>query len=736
MARSRRIAIALASVLAGCAGKSHDSASGGNPVSAPTTKEVVAGQVSAALTRASSCDDLLSLIQDDVSAKLTLQAELMRQGDQSQNGGGVSKGINFASSAPTAGPERSAADTSGNASAPASGASFGGTPSSAGSAPAGSSPAGSAPASAGTTPSNAGLPGGTGTAAPAPITPSTNGASQSTATNPGVATLGPAGHSDTNVQVQGVDEADIVKIDADGTHIYVLHGNQLVVLSSWPADQTAVTGTLALEGSATEMFVQDGMVAVFSNVFDEGDLVDAPPPSTTPDTTGMVAPAYQYYGSAFTKITLIKVDSDKPQVARELFIEGNYLSARRYDKTVRAVIQGGFRTPQIYAAQIDYTDPWGRKYSQDEIDSQVNAWLDRMIAAVKTTKLSDWLPVEREVMNGKLGAPARRCTDFYAPSPGLSDYGLTNVVSFDMTDPKSALGGAIVLGNADQVYSNESVLLLAHLDYRFDSGLIERERTVLHRFDLKGADTTYSASGLAPGHIVDQFSLDEQAGIVRVATTARLIQNFVPPILELAMTATKQDALPDASGVATLARTTDSRVSTLKVDGGKLVRIGITDPLGADGETLKSSRFVGDRGYVVTFHNTDPLMVIDLSKPDTLVKLGELDIPGFSDYMHPLDNDHLLTIGRDTDPTTGADRGLMLQLFDVSDPTAPRRSNTYKFNPNGYSAANDNHKAFTYYKPAGAMGYDGLLAFPYVSYGYPFQSTLEVFQVALDKGFT
>jgi len=118
------------------------------------------------------------------------------------------------------------------------------------------------------------------------------------------------------------------------------------------------------------------------------------------------------------------------------------------------------------------------------------------------------------------------------------------------------------------------------------------------------------------------------------------------------------------------------------------------------------------------------LIVVDLSNPDAkqLKVLGELEIPGFSDYMHPLDDNHLLTIGRDN--------GLMLQIFDVADPSALVLAHKYEYSPEGWSEANDNHKAFTYYAAK------KLLAFPFVNYGYPtFQSSLEIFRVSTDTGF-
>jgi hypothetical protein len=679
--------LAVAGVLAGCVSGGEGAGSDDNDGSGHDTPgQFMAANAMAKLTRADSCEDLLTRIHDDIAAKIEVRAELMRDADQATSGGGLSRGPVTTPGIPGATPDPA---PSGDPSAPSSGAG--------------------------------------GSAAPLPMAPPSDSGESSGGTDNGTGTsnLGPTDHSDTNVQVEGVDEADIVK--TDGSRIYLLHGNELFVLDSWPASETSIVSRVAVEGTVTEMFVNDGVASIFSHVYDQGDLVE-PRPATS---TGAFGPGY-YYGFPFTKITLIDTNGDSPQITRELLIEGSYLSSRLHGTTVRAVIQGGFRNPQLYSGYIEYVDPWGRPYPQEQIDAQVDAWRERMIAAVEQTELGDWLPIEREIVDGELTAPTRRCTDFYAPSPGLTEYGLTNIVSFDIQDPESALGGAIVLGAADEVYSNESVLLLAHRDWRWDQGLIERERTVLHHFALDGTRTTYDASGFVPGHIVDQFSIDETAGVVRIASSIRLWQNFVAPVPAVAEAAAEEDD----NGVFALGRQqTDNRVVTLEVQGEALVALGASEPLGHDGESIFSSRFIGDRGYVVTFQQRDPLIVLDLGDPKAPTVLGEAVIPGFSDYMHPLDADHLVTIGRDVDEQTGVDQGLMLQIFDVSDATAPRRTHTYLFGANGYSEANVNHKAFTFHEPEGAAAGEGLLAFPYVSYGGAFASSLEVFEVSADAGF-
>ncbi|HMI93584.1 MAG TPA: beta-propeller domain-containing protein, partial [Polyangiales bacterium] len=698
--RAKWSAVAVAGALLGGCVSSNDGNSGDEPGGKRDDGVNAAVQAVAALQRADSCDDLLARIQDDVVTKISLQAELMRDpATAAKSGGGLTRGPGgFNGGVGVAVPGVSQPPPSASPTTPSTGV------------PGSAEPDRSA---------------GNPSSGPAAMQPAgAEGQPDSPAEQTG--TLGPQDHSETNTQVEGVDEADIVK--TDGTHIYVLHGNKLVVLDSWPADATAMKSSIAIEGRTTEMFVKDGVAAVFSQVTDQGDLLEQP--EVDPATGNSKGPGY-YYGAPFTKITLVDVSGATPVVQRQLLIEGSYLSARLHGSTVRAVIEGGFRTPPLYGTTVEYVDPWGRQYDDEQIDLQVNAWRDRMIAAVTNTKLSDWLPIEREIIEGKLSEPSPRCTDFYAPSPGLASYGLTNVVSFDLLDdPKHALGGAIVLGYADEVYANDHALVLAARDYRFDQGFIQKERTVLHMFSLDGAATSYQASGAVPGHIVDQFSIDEREGVLRVSTSARLWQNFVPPVPRLA----EAVASEDDDDVATLSRTTDNRVLTLREKDGALVRVGATEPLGKDGEMIVSTRFLGDVGYVVTFRQTDPLIAVDLSDPAAPTVLGELEIPGFSDYMHPLGPDHLLTIGRDAS-TTGQVQGLMLQIFDVSDPAAPRRTHTWRFADGGYSEANVNHKAFTFHTPAGTAEGTGLLAFPYVSYSGNAGSSLELFDVSASDGF-
>jgi hypothetical protein len=526
----------------------------------------------------------------------------------------------------------------------------------------------------------------------------------------------PTGGSDTNVQVEGVDEADFVKVIADRTRIYVLHGNQLFAVASWPPSATSLVGTpTEIEGSPIEMFVHEGKAVVFSTVYDySGELV------VVDDEAGdreMRCDAWDCYGGRqFVKITQLNLAGESPTVERELYYEASYTSSRRYGDAVRVILQADRRHRGLFFPDIEWRDAWGREYSDAEIDSQLREWRARTVASIRATTLDDWLTPAFTRVDGELQPLERACGSYYVPVAGLTDYGLTHVLSLDMADAAAAPGGASIMGWSSIVYSNLGSLVLAQPDYRWidgmDWGAIHEQQTALHLFEIDGANTTYTASGWVPGHPQNQFAIDEREGTIRVSTTGW------------------ERVEPAASwGTEDFWRTTSvNRVLAVQARGGKLAVVGTTGPIGEVDETIRSTRFIGDRGYVVTFRQTDPLFVIDLSNPEALEVLGTLHIPGFSEYMHPLGDDHLLTIGRDA-TDEGRQLGLMLQIFDVSDDTAPELAHRHVFADSTYSEASYNHKAFTFYAA------QDLLAFPMSSRDRGFQSTLQLFRVNTETGF-
>ncbi|MEZ4257045.1 MAG: beta-propeller domain-containing protein [Polyangiales bacterium] len=536
--------------------------------------------------------------------------------------------------------------------------------------------------------------------------------------NNSAAPQAPTHYSETNTQVAGVDEADIVK--TDGYHIYVLSGSKLVVLKSWPADETALERAIDIEGYTHEMFVENARAVVFSSV--------ANPAFNRPkDCTDQSYDSRCYDPRTFTKVTVVDAIDGSPSVERELYFEGWYNTSRRHDNIVRSVISNWndyyyWEIPQVWQYLDDIN--WG--YNPDgtisfsargKILERVLAWRTDAIAAVKATELADWVPRRYEMVSDTLTELAPNCGGFYLNGPGLVDYGMTQVIGFDLDKPSKAPTQNAIQGYTSNVFANGDTLVLDQWDYSAwyrayeDDADSYSSSSILHRFDLsaEGGGVTYVGSGVLPGTIVDQFSLDEKDGVIRAATTQNTWST---------------DWNDWWSKQANF-------VVTLEASKGKLNIVGSTPALAED-ESIQSVRFIDDMAYVVTFRQVDPLFAIDVSDKTKPTVLGELKIPGFSTYMHPLDKTHLLTIGYDADEETGQTEGMQVQIFDVTDPTKPTRTHQYSLGGDwGYSEANWNHKAFTYYDHL------GMLAFPYSSWSgdwNTYRSSLELFHVDAEDG--
>ncbi|WP_437577104.1 beta-propeller domain-containing protein [Sorangium sp. So ce887] len=635
------------------------------------------------------------------------------------------------------------------------------------------------------------------TDAPSPTPPQ---ADSGTNSGEGAATdgdsAGPA-HSDTNTQVAGVDEADIVK--TDGNNLYILHGESFYTLAAWPASSLAVGSSLAIEGSPLEMFVADDQVVVYSSVngapiyeaagveprpgyYDyrlidigmagvpvngsspgsgpegddapvppegggsmpspgnaepsdgadmpappppDGDDKPAPPPpdgdeaptepvppdgGASPDDPATdVAPPPDVY-APLTKLTVLSLASGAPSVVKELYFEGGYASARRTGANVRTVLTGGAHGPALNYWPSNLTvypetaEAWTAAFEQLRAENTT---------LIEEAPLSAWLPYRFEKQGETVTGLDASCADFYIPEAGTTSYGLTQIESIDLADLDEAPESTSIIGATDTVYSSHDALYVAARGWQEptspegDEG-VSLDSTHLHKFDLVAdpSQPRYVASGSVPGHILNQFSLDEHNGKLRVSTTAMMR--------------------------SAAEWTTSNSVFVLEAQGTELARIGAVTNL-APGEQIRSTRFFGDRGYVVTFLQVDPLFVLDLSDPEAPSVAGELKIPGFSEYMHPLGDGHLLAIGRDGDEN-GVVTGLALQIFDVTDPSAPALLHKETLDGDyAYSEAEYNHKAFTYY------GERDVLAFPVVSYDREtgaVASTLELFNVDIADGFS
>jgi hypothetical protein len=488
-----------------------------------------------------------------------------------------------------------------------------------------------------------------------------DGASQGTptASNGG----GAAQASKTNNQIVGVDEADFVKNDNE--YVYVVTGSTFRIVDAWPAEATHQVAAVTVPGKATKLFVDGDRAVVFSSVGGG---------SGQTCTYG-----YECIPSADGSQTVMSVfdvsDRSAPKLRRTVTHTGSLIAARRIGTMVHAVVA---TAPVPFSD--GYLDTCGK--SLDVIIREHQAAkiaVEKQIAAVD---LAPFLP--NLVDSASPGQGNALCQGLYASA--LADgQAFTSLVSFDSAEtevPEAATmttvlsSPGVVMGAPDAMYLAVPHVRAAQSPYGWFEGMEgELDASDLHKFAVgkTPADTRYVASGVVKGRVLNQFSLDEHEGNLRVATTSSRAPS------------------PDAH----------STLTVLQTQGSTLARVGAVDHL-APSEDIRSVRFDGDRAFVVTFKKTDPLYAFDLSSPTAPRLTGELKIPGFSTYMHMMDATHLLTIGYDA--VDHGDfayfDGVLFQIFDVSSPASPVQTFTHKVGTRGSSSeALTNHLAFNYFAP-------------------------------------
>lgn len=530
----------------------------------------------------------------------------------------------------------------------------------------------------------------------------------------------PADYTTTNTQVAGVDESDFVK--NDGTRIFVLSGQKLYVHQSWPANELSLKSSLAVEGYPREMLLDEkNRLVIFSTLYEPlWDLgrgaADGSP--TAGDAAGCSPFECGYHSANATKVTTVNVeDSANPRVVNEVYLAGDFHNSRRIGASVRLVLQDSFRWPSMMRWNVNYeeslwSDPEKLSAAYDDLKVENEALL-------RAQPLEAWMPAgRRKAADGTVTPLPYRCEDFHRPT-AATELGVVTVATLNLDAPDAEPARTTLVARAGEVYASTKSLYLATNHWWWHPEAGQEDFTYLHKFDLQEPHrAAYVASGGVRGTIVDQFSLDEHEDVLRVASTA-----------------TKR--LENDEGSSWRFETTN-RVSTLGERAGRLELLGQSRELAA-GERIYSARFLGDEGYVVTFRQVDPLFTFDLSDPAHPRQVGELKVPGFSTYIHPLEGGFLLTVGVHQPENGGwQERALKLSLFDVRDLAHPKEAFTQQVGTAfSWSEALYDHKAFNYF-PA-----KKLLAIPFADwepsaadFWGSFKSELRVYSVDTATGFT
>ena len=480
---------------------------------------------------------------------------------------------------------------------------------------------------------------------------------------------GAAGYSTTNVQVAGVDEPDIIK--NDNRYIYTISGQNLVIIDAYPAARAAVLSRTEIADTPRDIFLLGDRLVLFSTGTET-------PGSGVQTAESMMMPPYYRPYSPVTHATIYDIsDRAKPQLLKDYSIDGDYIDARMIGSLVYLVTQ-----EQIYPYR-DYplVVPALREGSRTVL--QPDVWYfdhpEYQYTFTTVTSLDVASGKEKDAQTYLLGTGNTLYVSEEAMYVSYPRY--FPVIYRGQPDlpvrAVDASGPAVIPPDFNTLTGGERQSILEGLRNAEQDAIRRQEAdqttTVIHKIGIRNGAITYLARGEVPGTLHNQFSMDEYKENLRIATTSSV---YTPRFGQYTY-----------NNVFVL----DKDMATI----GELTHI-------AEQETIYATRFIGDRLYMVTFKRIDPFFVIDLSKPRDPKVLGELKIPGYSDYLHPYDATHIIGIGKETATNDWGGvsvSGVKLALFDVSDVTNPKLLDKVQIGDAGSdSAALQDHHAFLFDK--------------------------------------
>lgn len=460
--------------------------------------------------------------------------------------------------------------------------------------------------------------------------------------------------SDTNNQVEGVQEGDIIK--NDGKYIYLVTGRGLKIIDSNPKDPKLLT-TVALpeNTSISEIFTFENRLIVIgqNNFFYIMDKPALESMDSGIDTSmDMIAPSImppRYYEDR-TNVLIYNIENiEKPLLEREYLFDGNYLSGRLIDDS-------------LYLINNKYLNLGYRYYDNMDIDIP--------------------LPYYTDVLKNDKYEFGYTDIKYF---PNYIDTRYMYTIGIDLSDKTSQPHVDVYLGGTDTIYVSQDSLYAAVADYSYDYRTTQAVEfapeyttsTVLYKFKLDDGKIGSPVQGQVPGTIINQFSMDEHNNTFRIATTTG----------DMWSNTSKNNVYILDQGLKPL---------------GKLEGL-------AEGERIYSTRFAGDRVYMVTFRQVDPLFVIDTSNPKAPELKGMLKIPGYSTYLHMVDENHILGFGYDTEENQWGGTvtsGMKISMFDVSNVNKPKETFVEIIGKAGtYSEVLYNHKALMFSLNKGLMAF-------------------------------
>ena len=508
-------------------------------------------------------------------------------------------------------------------------------------------------------------------------------------------------YSSTNNQVQGVDEADIIK--TDGTYIYALVKNELSIIKATPASDASVVSKITFKSRPQDIFINGQFLAVFGS-----------------DSQIYTQAIYQTFRrqNSYTFFKVFDIsDPASPKQVRDLNFEGSYFDARLIGdyvyfitNTYNSYVTNEPLVPRVLEngqALSLKCEADTRCFAPDVyyFDIPYDSYSFTNITAINIKNNTEAISGQAYLLNSGQNLYVSQKNIYITYTQYLNEYDLEQTVKKDLVQPKLSAEDQdkivkieaspnFVLNNNEKKVKIAQIIdrYLASLDSAAQSALSaeidsalqakltekakEMEKTVIHKIAVNGNKIEYRAMGEVTGHVLNQFSMDENDDYFRLATTR-------------------------SQQWSRLNTTPSDSFSNIYVLDANLKLVGSLENI-ATTERIYAARFIGGRVYLVTFKQTDPLFVISLTDPAKPTVLGAIKIPGFSNYLHPVDKDgkQLIGLGRDTEETpTGGVRvkGLKLSLFDFSDLSKPKEMDNYLIGDSSSdSIALQDHKAFLF----------------------------------------
>lgn len=471
--------------------------------------------------------------------------------------------------------------------------------------------------------------------------------------------------SKTNTQVENVDEADIVKVESN--YIYYIAEDKIVIINAEKPENAEKVSEINYEEEGfypNELYVKNNKLVVIGAYYD-----------AVSETYKTIDEAYDriYIRDNKTEIIIYDIaEKTNPKQIRKIEMDGNYISSRMINENLYLAT-----TQNIYGYGI------ARNQMKDLNENDYKP-------KYKDTIISD----EEKCINYDKIYYFDEIEDMnYLILAGM------NIENNEEVDVQTFLGGG------SDIYASEKNLYIGKNTIKYDKLYRETESiTQILKFELSNGKIKYKAEAKVKGYINNQFSMDENNGYFRIATTSNIEE--------------------------------DKKYTTINnmyVLNENMEEVGKIEGL-AKGEEIYSVRYVGNKGYMVTFKQVDPLFVIDLTNPQNPQVLGQLKIPGYSTYLHPYDDTHIIGFGYNTEQkeTSVITNGLKMAMFDITDVSNPKE--LFKINigkNNTSSRLTYNHKALLYSKEKNIIG------FPLTTYEYGnMESKAVVYNIDLEKGFS